>query len=167
MKESRSSLLEQVSDLSKDQWFYKPASNKKNIEEHISHVAISENKLWSLLEQAMKAPSSPSRRAEVALEDEELIRFAENHSMPDIACDLFSDPAARYSSFSQALEEFKKQRLEHIRYLRTSTEDLRNHVVSVSFGTIDCYQLCLLIAAHAEKHYQDILQIKAAPSFPE
>ena len=89
MKETKSSLLEQVSELSKNQWLFKPASKNRNIQEYIIHIAATENKLWRLLEQAMKTPSSQARRSAVELNDEELIRLAENQSEAMIACDPF------------------------------------------------------------------------------
>lgn len=167
MKETKSSLLEQVSELSKNQWLFKPASKNRNIQEYIIHIAATENKLWRLLEQAMKSPSSQARRSAVELNDEELIRLAENQSEAMIACDPFPAVLKNNKNYKEPLEDFKKQRLDHIRYMRTSTEDLRNHVVRLSFGTIDCYQLCLLISAHTERHFQDILQITKDPSFPK
>ncbi len=167
MKETRTDLLTQISDLTNKQLLFRISKKKKNIREYIVHIAGSEKKLWDLLEQAMKTPSSPARRAEVLLSDDEMIKNVEDTTENGIAYDPFLDVRRIYHSYHDALEDFKKQRLDHIRYLRTSTGDLRHHVVRLSFGTIDCYQLCLLIAAHANRHTQNIREIMEDPSFPE
>ena len=167
MKESRSELLAQVSELTTRQWLFKSEEKKKNIRDYVIHIAGSDKKLWTMLEQAMKVPSSPSKRAEVIVDDDELIRHVEDRSENGIAYDPFLNIGHNYKTYKEALEGFKKQRLDHIRYLRTSTEDLRNHVVRLSFGTIDCYQLCLLMASHANRHLEDIRKIMDDPSFPK
>jgi hypothetical protein len=167
MKESRTELINQVEDLTTRQLLFKPNNRKKNIRDYIIHIAGSEKKLWGMLEQAMKVNSSPSQRADVVMEDNELIAHVEDRSENGIAYDPFLDLGHNYKTYGEALEGFKKQRMDHIRYLRTSTQDLRNHVVRLSFGTIDCYQLCLLIAAHASRHTADIRSIMKDPSFPK
>jgi hypothetical protein len=55
----------------------------------------------------------------------------------------------------------------HIKYIRTSTEDLRNHVVKTAAGWIDCYQYYLLIADRSSYFADLINKIKASPRFPK
>ncbi|MBL0232079.1 MAG: DinB family protein [Chitinophagaceae bacterium] len=167
MKETRADLVEQVSGLRLSQYKFRPAGKKKNIQDHIMHIAGTEQRLWDLLEQAMKKPSSQASRSQVEINDEDLIKLAEDRSADGIAYDPFLDIRKKYSGWNAALEDFKKSRNQHIRYLRTSTEDLRNHIVKLSFGSIDCYQLCLLIAAHSNRHTEDIRQIMNDTSFPK
>ena len=57
--------------------------------------------------------------------------------------------------------------MDHIQYLKTTTEDLRNHVVQLPFGYIDSYQLCLMIAAHSNRHTQQLREVMAAAGFPK
>ena len=71
-----------------------------------------------------------------------------------------------YKSLDEAVNDFKTRRADHIKYLKSTTEDLRNHIVQMPFGWIDCYQLCLMIASHSDRHIQQINEVKADPNFP-
>ncbi len=165
MKDSRSEFLAGIQDLKKSQLNYRSSPGNWNIKEHIFHITASEQQLWDLLKKAMEHPASPACRAEVKLSDEELISSVEDPA--NAAFDPFTGKEKNYRSVESALNAFKKQRTEHIKYLRTSTEDLRNHVVTLSFGTIDCYQLCLLIASHTSRHLRQIEQIRSQTYFPK
>jgi len=62
--------------------------------------------------------------------------------------------------------DFKQKRAQHIEYIKSTTEDLRDHIVETPFGSVDCYQLFLLIASHSNRHMQQIDEIKATEGFP-
>ena len=72
----------------------------------------------------------------------------------------------KYKTVEGALESFKATRMEHIKYMKGTTEDLRNHVVQTTFGSLDCYQVCLVISLLDNKYLQQIEEIKADPNFP-
>jgi hypothetical protein len=78
----------------------------------------------------------------------------------------FQHVAKPYKTVEEALEAFKTERANHIKYIKGTTEDLRNHVVQMSFGWIDCYQLCLVIACNSDRHMQQIQELKEDPNFP-
>jgi hypothetical protein len=46
-------------------------------------------------------------------------------------------------------------------------EDLRMHVGKMPFGKIDAYQMVLMIAAHTNRHTQQLNEVKADPNFPK
>jgi hypothetical protein len=57
-------------------------------------------------------------------------------------------------------------RVTKIEYIKTTNDDLRAH----SFGKtepIDSWQWMLEISTHAERHIQQIREIKADPNFPK
>jgi len=72
-----------------------------------------------------------------------------------------------YQSMNEALESYKNMRADHIKYIRSTTEDIHNHITQLPFGMIDCYQICLFMAAHNNRHTQQINEIKADPGFPK
>jgi hypothetical protein len=51
--------------------------------------------------------------------------------------------------------------------MKTTTEDLHNHLVHLPKGWVNCYQLYLMIAEHSNRHLQQIEEIKANPLFPK
>jgi hypothetical protein len=72
-----------------------------------------------------------------------------------------------YKSTDEAINVFKTRRTDHIKYIKTTTEDLRNHVVQTPVGWLDCYQLCLMIGALSNRFVNQIEEIKNHPGFPK
>jgi hypothetical protein len=70
---------------------------------------------------------------------------------------LFLEPQnAPYKSLDEAMNDFKTMRAAHVKYIKATSEDLRNHFVQMPFGLLDCYQLCLLISSHTDRHLQQL-----------
>jgi hypothetical protein len=70
-----------------------------------------------------------------------------------------------YKDLGEALGKFQALRATMIEYIKTTSDDMRAH----SFGdreVIDCWQWMLEISTHAERHIQQIREIKNDPNFP-
>jgi hypothetical protein len=71
-----------------------------------------------------------------------------------------------YKDLGEALAKFEALHATMIEYIKTTKDDLRAH----SFGDqelIDCWQWRLEISTHAERHIQQIREIKVDPNFPK
>jgi len=71
-----------------------------------------------------------------------------------------------YKNLDESLAKFEALHATMIAYIKTTNDDLRAH----SFGDrelIDCWQWMLEISTHAERHIQQIREIKADPNFPK
>src|SRR5688572_4954251 len=167
MKSTRAEVIKSVKGLSDKQLNYKPSADRWSIKENIYHLAISERNLWSLMESTLEAPANPDKRSEIRITDEALLMMIENRGNKIKTAESFEPKNSPYRSLQEALEDFKSQRLDHIKYMKSTTEDLRNHVAQLPFGWIDCYQLSLMIAAHNNRHKQQIDEIKADPGYPK
>lgn len=167
MKDTRSDVFKSVKGLSDAQLNFKPTPDRWSVKECVYHIALSEKNLWDLLEKTMKAPANPEKRAEIKITDEEIIAGVESRDKKVKTIETLEPKNAPYKSVGEALESFKNYRTDHIKYMKSTTEDLRNHVVQMSFGWLDCYQLCLMIAAHSTRHSKQIDEVKADPNFPK
>lgn len=167
MKESKSEVFQSIKDLSEAQLNFKPAPDRWSIKECIYHIALSEINLWQLLEDAMKAPANPEKRSEIKITDEQIVAMMENRTNKIKTHETIEPKNAPWKTLNEALEDFKHNRTDHIKYMRTTTEDLRNHIVQLPFGWIDCYQLYLMIGAHSNRHTQQIFEVKSDPGFPK
>ena len=167
LKNTRADLLKSVKDLSDAQLNFKPASNKLSIKECIFHINTVENTLWGLLNNKMKTPSDPEKRSAITLTDVGLLNNLDSrHHRIEIAEKLQPEKDS-WLSTAEALDDFKEMRNDHLKYVKTTTEDLRNHPVEMPFGWIDSYQLILFIAGHTNRHIQEIEEIRSNPSFPK
>lgn len=166
MKETRDDALRNCKDLSDAQLNYKVTSEKWSVKECMYHIAGAEKLLWSLFENTMKAPANPEKRSEIKVTDEQFVKMVEDRSNKLQAPEPIQPKNTGYNSLNEATEDFKKTRLDHIKYMKNSTEDLRNHVAQLPFGWIDCYQLYLMISAHSNRHTQQMNEVKASSGFP-
>ena len=167
MKETKSAVIKSTSGLSESQLNFKQAADRWSIKDCIYHLALSEKNLWQMLETALKSPSNPEKRAEIKMTDDQVIQIIENRSNKVKTSEAFEPINAPYKNLSEAMSDFKNTRGDHIKYLKNTTEDLRNHVIQMPFGYLDSYQLCLMISAHNNRHLQQVNEIKSDQNFPK
>ena len=166
MKDTYKAAIGSTKGLSEAQLNFKAAPDKWSVKECMYHIAGAEKLLWSLLEGAVKAPANPEKRAEIKVTDEMIVKMVEDRTQKAQAPEPIQPKNTGFDNLDAAIADFKTTRMEHIKYIKNSTEDLRNHVVQMPFGWIDCYQLYLMIAAHSNRHTQQINEVKANASFP-
>jgi len=165
LRTSRNEFVHSLKKLSPAQLSYKSAKDNPSIQEYIFHIASAEKALDKQLRQAMEQPSRSGDRTAIKLSDEDLMRMASDPGYP-----LFSGLPKNTNSWPsthEAIESFLTTRSEHIKYVRNTTEDLRNHVVQLEFGYIDCYQLLLFITHYSNRYLYHIRDITNDAGFPK
>jgi len=167
LKDTRDAAIDATRGLSDAQLNYKAAPEKWSVKECMYHIAGAEKLLWTMFEGAMKAQASPEKRAEIKVTDEQLIAIIQDRSKKAQAPEPIQPKNTGFNSLDEAVADFKKNRNDHVKYLKSSTEDLRNHVVQLPFGYIDCYQFLLFMAAHSNRHTQQMNEVKANAGFPQ
>ena len=166
MKESQKDLVKASKGLSEAQLEYKAAPDRWSVKECVYHIAASEKMLWGMFENAMKAAPNPEKRTEIKVKDEELVMMVKDRSKKNQAPEPIQPKNTGYKNLEGALADFKDTRTAHIRYMRTSTEDMRNRVVQLGTNWMDCYQLYLLIGAHSQRHTMQLNEVKEAAGYP-
>jgi len=167
MKNTKAGLHDAVKGLSSTQLDYKTAADRWSVKECVYHIAISETNLWAMLETSMKAPATPEKKKDLKVTDEQIIKMIEDRTNKVKAHAPFEPQNTSYKSLEDALNDFKTTRAAHIKYIKATSEDLRNHFVQMSFGLLDCYQLCLMISAHSNRHTLQLNEVKADANFPK
>lgn len=166
MKDTYKDAVDATKNLSEEQLNYRAAPDKWSVQECFFHIAAAEKLLWTLFEGAMKSPANPEKRSEIKVTDEQVVKMVEDRSFKAQAPEPIQPKNTGYNSLVEALIDFKTSRTNHIKYMKSTTEDLRNHVVQLPVGWIDCYQLYLFIAAHSNRHTQQMKEVKANAGFP-
>jgi hypothetical protein len=166
-KDSKNELLKNVKGLSEEQLNFKATPTSWSIVECFYHITLTEKGLWGMFESNMKGAATPEKRSLVKNKDEEIPRLVNDRTNKVQAPEPFRPDKATWKDLDDAMTEFKKNRNEHIKYVKTTTEDLRNHVFELPGAVMDGYQMLLFIAAHSERHTQQIKEIKANPGFPK
>lgn len=128
-------------------------------------MAMTEKKIWETISNAMQQPANPEKRANIELTDEKLIQLTEQGEIATLSTNTFKQANTPIKTAEEATTSFKALRNDHIKYMKSSTEDLRNHVVLTPAGWLDCYQLILLISASTNHCVTLIENLKAQPGF--
>ena len=167
MKNTKAEVQEAIKGLSAAQLTYKASPDRWSVLECVYHIALSEKTLWAMLETSMKAGPTPEKKKEVKMTDEDVIKRNEDRTNKRNSFPILEPGSASYKCWDDALNDFRTMRTTHIKYIKATSEDLRNHFVQMPFGLIDCYQMALFISAHSNRHVQQINEVKADPNFPK
>ncbi len=165
IKNSRKEVLNSIEGLSARQLKYKPSSKESSISELIMTMALKEKNCSEQIKKFMSQPANSETRLKIALTDEQLL-LNDNYSV----CKMeVAEPGntITWKDPAEAIKKFMALQQDHIKYIRTSTEDLRNHVIKTSAGWIDCYQYYLLMADQNNYFAEKIRKIRSSPRFPK
>ncbi len=166
LKSTKKHLIAATEDLSHAQLNFKPAPDSWSIRECVYHIALTEKDIWMLAEKTLKQPADAEKRRSVTITDDALMKMMKDRSAKAKAPENIDPSKASWTTTEQALEDFKAQRARLMKYVKTTTQDLRNHVVDDADGKMDVYQLLLIAAGHTHRHLQQIEEIKSHPKFP-
>jgi len=167
LKDTEKDVLSKVKGLSEAQLKFKPAPDRWSVEECLKHIAITEQSLWQMTSGTLKEPANPEKRSEIKSTDEQVIAMMENRTKKVQTMDQFKPENTPFKSTEDALASFKEERGKLIDYVKTTQDDLRDHVATMPFGMLDCYQLVLFIGAHSNRHAQQMAEVMADPGFPK
>ena len=115
----------------------------------------------------IQAPANPEKRSEVKATDEQVVNMIEDRSHKVKTATQLEPQNTPYKSMEEAMMSFIKDRSKLISYVKTTDVDLRNHVGALPVGSFDSYQMILFIAAHSNRHMQQMEEVKADPNFPK
>lgn len=157
-------LAELVRGLSPTQLEYKASPDRWSIRECVSHLAVAEPDYWRDLMKAVKAPPDMQGKKSSAT-DADILWYGIDRVV-HTKTGGGHEKVDTYKDAGVALARFQALRETMIEYIKSTHDDLRAH----SFGSresIDCWQWMLEISTHAERHIQQIREIKADPNFPK
>ncbi len=153
-------LPDEVAALSEAQLRFRPSPGVWNILEVIEHLNISEPIYWRQFQEAMRRPA---RGRASSASDAGILWYGidRTHKQKAIPSEDVQGPPR---DLAAGLAAYAKLRRQMIEYARTTTDDLRAHIVERE--QCDAYQWLLLISTHAQRHILQIREIKADRKFP-
>jgi len=167
LKETKSNLLQSLKNLSDAQVNFKAAPERWSIKECVEHITLAEKGLWQMEEASLKAAATPDKRSEVKITDDGLMKIITDRSQKQTAPEPFRPEKYKVAELSDVVKDFTAERNELIEFVKKTDDDMRNHMVTMPFGTIDSYQLLLMISGHCNRHTQQINEVKADPNYPK
>nr|WP_299170597.1 DinB family protein [uncultured Allomuricauda sp.] len=166
LENTRDEMAKILKGLSEEQLNFKAEEDSWSIAECAEHITISENMIFGMLQGALQTAADPSKRTEVKMSDEELIGIIENREQKVKTGEPF-EPTGKYGSHEATVNEFLAKRNEHISYIKSTEDDLRNHYGQLPFGTVDGVQILLFMSGHTERHLDQMKEVMAHKLFPK
>ena len=165
LESTKKGVLDATKDLSTAQWNFKSAPDRWSIAECMEHIAAAEDYIRGQVETGvMKAPAVPGR--DVAAIDAGILANVPARKAKFQAPEAIK-PTNRFGSPQAAIDHFVESRAITENFLKT-TAGLRDHVADSPNGQKwDAYEFILLIAAHSERHTNQIKEVKADPNYPK
>jgi uncharacterized damage-inducible protein DinB len=164
---TRKLFVDAISGLSEAQWQFKPGDGGWSIAEIAEHVAVTEDLYWNGIQRNVATDASPEKRAEIKVEDEAVIPRMVDRTSKRKAVEA-NTPTGRFADAAEVTAAYEASRERLIEYVRTTKDDLRNHVwPHRAYGPIDGYQWVLLACGHIERHVAQMNEVKASEGWPE
>lgn len=167
LQQTKVDLENTIKGLSEDQLNFKPADDRWSIKGCLQHIAAAESGLWQWCEGTIKAPATPEKRAEVKFTDDQIIKMITDRSVKATAPAEMQPDKSPFATAIDALNAFNEARGKLMKYVKSTKEDLRNHIAQAPMGAVDAYQLILFIGGHSNRHTQQIAEVMADPNFPK
>lgn len=167
LKETKTNLLQSLKNLSDAQVNFKATPERWSIKECVEHITLAEKGLWQMEEASLKAAATPEKRSEVKITDDGLMKIITDRSQKQTAPEPFRPEKYKVAELADVVKDFTAERNELIEFVKKTDDDMRNHMVTMPFGTIDSYQLLLMISGHCNRHTQQINEVKADPNYPK
>lgn len=167
LESTSNDLAASLKGLSDAQLSFKPDSNRWSIKQCLEHITLAEIGLSQLVRGSLKEPANAAKRQEIKVSDDDVISRLTNRKGKATSPE-FLKPSGTFATVEQALSKFSESRMDMVEFVKNSNDDFRNHFgMHPVTGTIDTYQLILLMAAHGKRHTLQIEEIKLHPRFPK
>jgi hypothetical protein len=160
LKNCKETISKNLEELSPRQINFRPSKKDPSIRDCIYQLATVQNDLWTLAQSSLK--QKQDQQARNSFTDENLQQLAQIQNPHDI---ITTKPA--FKTIEDALSLVDKDRAALLRYLKTTTEDVREHKTQISLGVIDVYQVLLLHSVYTNYYLDKIKAIKSNRHFPK
>ena len=167
LKETRDEMSKVLRGLTEEQLNFKAEEDSWSIAECAEHIAISENAFAGLIQKTVAAGPNPALKDSVKFKDDELLGIISDRSQRVKTSEPF-EPSGKFGSHEATVKAFMDKRDEHINYMKTTDDDLRNRFNSdLPFGTVDGFQVVLFMSGHTERHVNQMKEVMAHKLFPK
>ena len=157
LKTSRNDFLKNVDGLSLKQYNFKTGKKDLSIKDCIYKLVSIENSLWTSAQASLQQETSTTLQKTFSDESLSSLTLKQNSFQNDI----------KFRNVKDALKFYKNERAEMLKYVHTSTENVRGHIAQTHIGNLDAYQLMLLNTIYCSYYTNMIEQIKTHRNFPK
>jgi hypothetical protein len=160
LEASRLRLFGALEGLTEDEWRSRPSPEGWSIAECAEHITAAELPFAKFAAVSLTAEPSAEERREIRGKDEYVRRFLRDRSRRGEAPERIR-PKGRFATREDTVRAFEERRAANVAYVRETAEPLRDRFALHPFaGMIDGYQWVLFLAAHTDRHAEQIEEIR-------
>jgi DinB superfamily len=157
---SRQRLLAALEGLTEEEWRRRPSPDRWSIAECAEHITAAELPLAKFLAVSATTEPSEEERREIRGKDDFVRQFLRDRSRRDEAPERIR-PKGRFATREDTIRAFEERRAANLACVRETSEPLRDRFAPHPFaGVIDGYQWVLFLAAHTDRHAEQIEEIR-------
>ena len=166
LKESKAVVFKTVKGLSEEQLNFKTSAGQRSIKECLQQIIVVENHLWNMADASLNKPANPDKNKEIKLTDQEAqaLAYKDQKTQASKSLKAIKPPS---KTTEEILDAFKNSTNDLIKFAKTSTDDMRSHILKMPTGYIDSYQMILYLSVQTRCYVKQIEKIKANPLFPK
>jgi hypothetical protein len=163
---SKKNFLASIADVTAAQWKFKPAPEVWSVAECAEHIILSEDFLFGAAQGMLKTPVVDRPATSTTEQDKKVVAIVGDRSHKAKAPEPIV-PSGKFPTPADAAREFNARRDKSLEYARITTDELRVHISQGPLGTMDAYQLLLLMAVHTGRHTDQIREVQSNPDYPK
>jgi hypothetical protein len=154
-------LADEVTGLTAAQIEFHPDQDAWSIAQVVDHLVVVAPIYWRDLQAALARPVGDRKST---MDDADVLWYGIDRTRREQAIPG-ERTAGELRDMPAALDVYRKHHDRLVQYIRTTSDDLRGHIVQRQ--GCDAYQWALLISTHEQRHILQIREIKANPRFPK
>jgi hypothetical protein len=131
------------------------------VAEIVEHLALTEDLLKETMRKTLATPA-PTKLPDGPTDQHIIDRYKDRTTRADAPPML--KPAAKWKTAEELAREFGSRRDSTLEYVRTTNDPLRHHF---SPSGQSAYQMLLVLGVHADRHVEQLREVKASPGFPK
>jgi len=160
LEASRQRLLAALEGLTEEQWRTRPDPKRWSIAECAEHITAAEVPLPKLYKSAIAVEPPTPERSEIRGKDGYVRRVLRDRSGYQEAPERLL-PKGRFPTREETIRTFQERREANLEFVRATSDALRDWFAPHPFaGVIDGYQWILFLAAHTDRHCEQIEQTR-------
>ena len=175
LERTRNELINEVRDLSEQQWNFKEDSSRWSIAEIVEHLFAQNESYRIEMRTALNQPELPQFVQKAKGNDQVFINYATDTLKADAG---FLSPIGRFCSREKAIFAINRTQDALISMVTTSNKDFRKHFTFRNFvsdghlssaekyNVRDMHQLMLTCIAHMDRHISQLRKVKAHSLYP-
>jgi uncharacterized damage-inducible protein DinB len=168
MIESEKEYLDAISNLTEEQWRFKPSPFRWSVGEVAEHIMLTEKALFSRVEAALAEQPNPDWEKKTAGKAQFIERVMPSRTGRAQA-PIEVRPSGKLSR-DEVIRQYKQVRARSLEFAEKTDRPLKAHTIDHPFpvfNTLNAYDWLIYIPLHNVRHNKQMAEVKASPGYPK